>query len=541
MIRSSILHILIHTIFFSLCLFIIFFPLYRQTILAPDATYYARVHGKLSDYYSYISYIRQGGIQLHQTNQYAIEDAAPRWTHGYYLLLGRVGRWVRASPLDLYYFGIATSFVLFYVYTMKLVSLVFSSRYRVLAMVFIFFGGPFPPIAGISIGPEITISSVWWTKMDQYNRLTLIPHHFLAVACLVAAAYYFLRFLRDFRWRWVGWCLGFVSFGTVFFSMPGFIFFLAVLCFTLYLCLQRLETASRRRLILGCFLIILGTFSTQLMMYHLYKNAQMSWIDPMVWEYQTHRKEVFPTVFSVYLFSFGLLLLFLPISLVATIRKRAPSAIFLSLLFAIPPILYLASVSGLVPINKLRFVSSAPYVFAGILASQGIQWLFGRFSSVAARRVAWSILIAVIGFNVVVGFMAYWLPLTRKGEPYKNVYIPKENLEAIEYLHRTAPPYTAVMTNWVSGAYVPAFSFMKVFVGHEFNTPDFAQSQQTADRFYRGEMSSDEAKLLLRRYGIEYVLWDMYFPVAAYSAFLTPVYTGKSVILYRVNTETIGS
>lgn len=533
---SYIFRILIHVILLSLCLFVIFFPLYRQTAFSPEGTYYTRLHGKLSDYYSYISYIRQGKVQWFQTNQYAIEDTVPRWTHAYYLLLGRIGNWFHASPFDLYYFGILSSFLLFYFYTVKLVNFIFPLWYRLPAMVLVLFCGPFPPVWGISIGPELTIASVWWTKMDQHARLSLVPHHFIGIACLVGATYYFLRYLQDRHWRWVWWCLGIISIGTIFFSVPGFIFFVAVSCFALLLALKYLhrKSAVTATLLLGCIIILFGTFTAQWGMYHIYRSAQTAWIDPMAWEYETHRAETFPALFSVYFLSFGLLLPLLPFSLIGTIRKRSRVFMVIWLLFIIPLLLYQASVHGLLHVNKLRFVYSAPYVFAGILATHGIQILFGHIASAAARRVAWCLLILVIALNIFAGFSAYWWPLTQKGKEYKNMFIPQENIEAMNYLDTYVPAYTPVMTNWFTGAYVPAFSFMKVYTGHEFSTPDFKEREQTADRFYRGHMTEEEAKQLLERHGMVYVLWDIYPPVEAYSSFLRPVFGKKNVILYKV-------
>jgi len=523
--------LLIHTFFLLVLCIIVFLPLYRQTKLAPEGTYFPLVHGRFSDYYSYISYIRQGAIQLEQTNQYSTEDTTPKWTHFFYLLLGKIGSLFNISPFVMYHLGILVSLLIFYFYTYSLVKLVLPGIYRLIGLFIIFFAGPLPIISS---------SAVWWTKMDQYNRNSLVPHHYISSALLVASTYYLFRFTNEKKLKYAIFCVLANTVGIFFFIIPGFIFTLALLLMTSFMVISssfRKNYIFLKSTLSGLTFVLVASFVAQWLVLQIFSISRPFWYDPLVWEYETHKSEIFPTIFSVYVLSYGILFLFIPFSAVSLKKIKRLQYLFIILVTILPLFLYQASVTGLVEINKLRFVYSAPYVFGGLLATLGIKNIR---TSLKASKLTNFFAIGIGGIilvNSIMGFRIYWWPHLFNTKAYKNIYISTNYLSATNYLNSHAPKFAGVMTNWGSGSFIPAFSFVKVFIGHEFDTNNFWQKWDTADKFYKGVMTKDEALTLLKNHNIAFVLWDYGSPVENYKDFLTEVYAVPGLTLYKVKKE----
>ena len=168
-----------HLLFLGLIVFYAFYPLYVQISYTPQDRFYTWMHGRYSDYYSYLSLIRQGATQFHQTNQFTTDITNPQYTHVFYLLIGRIGSFFHLNPIVIYHLTMVGCLLLFYFFTWRLISILLSGWFRILAMIFIFLTSPVPTVGGYSLFDiPLNISSLWWTKSDIYQRLTLIPHHF---------------------------------------------------------------------------------------------------------------------------------------------------------------------------------------------------------------------------------------------------------------------------------------------------------------------------------------------------------------------------
>lgn len=219
------------------------------------------------------------------------------------------------------------------------------------------------------------------------------------------------------------------------------------------------------------------------------------------------------------------------------IKRKRFDCLFILLAAILPLLLYLSSVMGWITINKLRFVYSAPYVFAGLLATLGSKTIFDRLHSRVGRKLLILVIIVLLLGSNINGLRNHWFPLLLKRRIYKNVYIPKGHIQAVKFLDSYVPRYTKVLTTWSTGGFIPAFSYLRVFIGHELLTPNFWQKWDLADKFYMGKMTKDEAKKLLVENDIAYVFWDLGSPVAAYKDILSEVYTTSGVTLYKVRLE----
>lgn len=517
--------IFLHIGILSILIFICFFPMYRQSVVAESGHYFPLVHGRYTDYYSYLSYIRQGSVQWYQTNQYSTADDTRRWTHAFYLILGRVSSLLHLSPPLAYHGALLLCLIVWYIYTVKLVNIVLAPTARVWAWALIFFAGPFPP----------PLETAWWTKMDLYNRVSLIPHHFFSVALLIAASYYLVRYYREGRKRWLVCCLVVQTIGTLVYNIPEFLFTVAV-CLVIIIQVIRWKKIGRQKNVSGIFLIVFMSLMVQVGALVMYQSAGATGINARLWEYELHRPEVYPAVFSVYLQSYGILWLGVLASVGMFWKKEwSPESLFLFGMTVLPIIFYLLSIGGVFPVNKLRFVDGAPYVYAGLLAAGGLEAVVQRLR-VGKRKFLMVVVLVLIGIQSVISLRYYWWPLLVWTPPqqYDNMYIPQDYLKAVSYMDSHSPRYTPVLAPWSAAPYIPAVSFLRVYMGHETATDDFPRKWKEVESFYRATIPMEEARQLVRTNHLVYVLWDATHLAPGYDTFLDLEFTSGKVKAYRV-------
>lgn len=530
---------LIHLLFISAALIIIFLPLFRQISFSPPGTFYTRIHGIFADYYGYLMVIKQGRTQSVEINQFSTEEAPPSRQHLFYLLLGRIAETFNISDINIYYLAIIISFLIFYTYANLLIDKTINKKFHLLARFIIFFASPFPQITLNLFNRQIFLGThSFWTWMDPYTRLMIVPHHYFSVALMLGATFHFLDYFSKKKVWSLFWCILLVIPGTIFFPVPMFIFTLAVVIILLSKIVSFLlhkDIPGEKNLLLGLFLIILSFAGASLYVYSQISSGY-PWSQFANIEYTTYREERPLFNFTTFLLSYGILLFFIPIALVRTIRKKRFEHIFLLEMAVIPLILYHLSVWGIIHISKLRFVYAAPYVFAGLLATIGVVYLLSCLHSALVRKLVYAVVITMFMVNSFLGFKSYWWPKLFEKNLYGNFYLSDDQLTAFSYLKKHSPPYSNVLSNHGHGMYIPAFTHNKVYVGHELATLNFWEKNYQADKFFANNMSFEEARLLFTLNRIFYVYWDnLSFgqPTETYMKLMQEVFNSNTITIYK--------
>lgn len=168
--------------------------LYRHS-QAPVGTTDLWVNGIGEDYYYNLMVIRQGLEGSQEIDQYTTEDTKPAVIHPYYLLLGRIGALFGATPVSMYAIGLYAAVLAYCLGSIVFVRTTLHTRWHIPAFFMLLLCGPFPPISIHIAGYSIPIGTAWWTHMDQFGRLSAMPHHIIGQAgCIVASA---------FAYRWL--------------------------------------------------------------------------------------------------------------------------------------------------------------------------------------------------------------------------------------------------------------------------------------------------------------------------------------------------
>lgn len=503
-------------LFSTVIILITAIPFILKTQNAPSDTFFPLVPNGiiLQDYYSDLASIRQGSTIFKEIAPYTTEDVKPEYFHLYYLFAGKIGSLFNLPPIAVYYISTYITLIFLFIFIYLLVSTLVPKSHQLFSLFLIYFAGPF-------------LKEAWWTNQNIYNRFLMRPHHLAGITILLALAYFFIKFFQKPSISKFLIC-GLLSFSGLLISGTPQIIFLAVISiffvisFFMFLKTKLLTYKNRFLGILAILIISLPA------LIFLFYQISTSFYGTIIgnWEFTTFQKEIYPYTLGAYLISLGLLPLFALFSAPYIFKKKSFEQVFILLLFLAPIFLYLSSVLGVIHINKMRFIYSAPYVFGGILAT---------FAAAGFKKIIVNFIIIVVAINSIIGLKTDWWPQVSDKVFYYNVYIPKNYFAVFEYINSSLTPYSKIMTSFAAGNFLPAFSNVKVFVGNEVGTINFPLKYQISQDFFAQKYSLAEVTGIFQKYNIQYLLWESASPPEKYLPILKNLFQKDNIILYKIN------
>lgn len=501
---------------------------------------YTNPHQNIGDYYFYLSVINQGKIQDTETPPYTTEPStATRFFHVYYLLLGKLSVVLNTDVIHAYYIGILLPYILFCLFVVLLVRSIFRYPYTLVALFIIFMTGPFPPVTLTLFGYRIPLGLAWWTKMDTYTRLTHTPHHYFAIALLVGAVWGYNRFVDSRRIRFAIFAAVLIATSMRVFTVPVFVFTLALSAVLTIDLVRRTDLFRHRNLITGNLIVLGSALVSGTFMYATMQALGFPWNVGLEWEFNFSRVP-HPETLIQYVSNLGVLPFFVVLSIpVAWKRRNFRYRLFLAITI-LPLLLWYLSVNGYIPISMIRFVYTAPYVFAGLLATAVIQHAVTTIRPTIAKTALISVFTVVVVGNAISTNVAYWGDALEPYPYYTNTYLPVSYLSAMKYLDRHAPVQRHVMSDEIMGSVLPAFSHSVAFIGHEICTVNFPDKFATMRLFFHGNLGRSLAKRLFQEHAIDYVFWDTCTSPDTsrnYGNLLERLYRNDCVIIFRTNRD----
>lgn len=197
----------------------------------------------------------------------------------------------------------------------------------------------------------------------------------------------------------------------------------------------------------------------------------------------------------------------------------------------VPCLLYL-------PFNLQRRLVSVVQVPLALLAATGLERWLSRISGPGRGwlRTAYVGVLSLSNVLLVIGSLGF---VQQRPEP---VYRPAAEVAALIWLGAHSQPDETVLSSPEVGNVIPAWTDLRVFVGHGPETLHHAAKREMVRRFF--DPATDDAwrQQMLREYNIEYLFYGPqeralgdWSPDAA--SFLYPIYRRAGYTVYRVVPE----
>jgi hypothetical protein len=206
--------------------------------------------------------------------------------------------------------------------------------------------------------------------------------------------------------------------------------------------------------------------------------------------------------------------------------------------------LFLSKIPQTVGFSNLRVLFPASYVFWGIFAAYGVDFLSDKIKQITHISKQFLLLTIVAIFLIISAPTLYW-ELTFKLPPQGDsqdpvIYLPINIFTGFEYL-ATKLPYSDIVlaSPFVHiDTMIPAFSGHTTYAGHMLTTINNSAKQNQASAFFNLQLTKNQADEQLKQNNIRYVLFTIYdgdqnrfydkYP------FLSKIFANNQVAIFKV-------
>ncbi|MFZ5534793.1 MAG: hypothetical protein ACOY3M_01425 [Patescibacteria group bacterium] len=512
------------------------------------------VHNFPTDYNFYLSRIREG-LEGRWTvvERYTAEPHDGSFIHAFYLLLGRVGAWVRVPVWragDVYHIARLVLSGTLLVIIVALCRQAFGKKtfpWQIAAFLAAVTASSWPKLTAVVGGSIVpaTLENIaawrfggymaWWSVMDSLQRMSFIPH---LVAGQAMMGVLIMAVTRKAWLKKTSLLLltGILAFGLGMIFPPGLLFIYAVMGWYFVLAGE-----DRKSLLVPYGAIVLMSVPSLLylaLMTSIYpwkRLAEVDIIRPLPFDYLEYVRALGP-VFPLGIMGLIAALLMWQTALLPLIAWVLAWGTLLLVFNYIPQQ------------SPLRFSEMIPHVPLGILTV----FLFSIPKGIG-KKLSVIILVLLIGTGLFHMYSSLlWqkdfvdhkiratLPLVPTGSYV--MYPLKDFVSAIRYLAEVTGGKGVILSETTAGNYIPVISGNTVYLGHD-NTVAFEGKKEKVKEFFSGRMTDVTAREWLRMTSASYVFYgpqereDNAGKSLSYP-FLSEVYKNSMVTVYRVEYDT---
>ncbi|MDO8451690.1 MAG: hypothetical protein Q7S76_02365 [bacterium] len=459
------------------------FQTWVYLLQTPAGTVYPLVHNYIPDFYWYLSLMRQGYEgKLLLTSYYSSIEFPPQFVNTFFALAGMLTRFLGVSlPVMYTILRIAGgAFLLWLVYVLAW-QVRHSKQFSWGVWIVTILGSPW---FRVKDGTIVQIGE-FWTGFDPILRLSFLPHHLFASAFVLIALIFLSRALSRNSFRLFLFAGVIAALGIL--LNPAVVGVLAGACGAIGVFHLRILIKANWRFIF--FLLILSV--PILWLWHVSQTV-FPWTAFRDWEAMIH----YPIDAWILFQTLGIVGIIALVSIPLVLRQGSFLLTALTGWFAAPFILL--AVSPYLPVSNGRFIQSALYIPASLLAVFGISVWRERYKAYSRFM-----LVGFIALLLVSGGTSWYASIVRQrqyiDENRNNtqVYIPGDVIEIIAVLRKNSQEHSWVRAPEGLSTMIPAFTGHRVYLGHptlsfddraERRLPDFVvipKSDAFSDPGYR--------------------------------------------------------
>ncbi len=509
-------------------------PMIMRFLKTPQDRIYPFVHTDWAhDYYLYLAAINQGlnGDWLYH-DPYTTEPSTKGIFYIFFTATGQIGRLFHLNLIITYHLLTLISFEMFMIFTYLISQTILGKKYAFWGALFSIIGTISPTLIW-NFKIDFPINMPWWIMLDASERLYALPHYNFAQALLLAAIILLIKFFRTKK-------LKYAYFSSLIIFISGLILPSVLIpavtvlpaSYFLYLLINFHKTKKISldlNILIGISLAIITTTTVYLII-KSQVQAGFPWDQWTKWGLNRWNFGE-PAFDKTFLLSFGILpILSLP-AIIEGFKKNNRELIFISL-WAIVPFILLPFATPL-EIAKIRLAEVANFVPFGILAAYTIFKMIPKWKYPIIAVLLLTIL--PVSWNLLNQRIHYV-----KTEPvYDHIYIPKTSYEAIEFIQKSLPKNSIILSHEKYGIIIPAFAPTISYFGHVTQTMNYFAKEKNVIDFYSGKWSAEEAKDFLTKKGISFIYYgwqekELGNTVTKYP-FLISIFQNKDVTIFQTS------
>ncbi|MFC1618004.1 hypothetical protein ACFL2B_01840 [Patescibacteria group bacterium] len=456
-----------------------------------DTTYIANYHRASGDHYVYLSMIEEvkaGGITLH--NLFTSEEHKAVQVRPFWFALGIIAKTFNIEArLIIQLFRIILIAISIPVIYLTISTFLKKRAPRLIAFILSLSAAGFGYLYYRFV-PEIipniytinfydTPTDIWLTEGTPLLLFVASPHFQLSLICLLLSLVFFVLGFKQKNFKYL-LISGGLNLFLAFFHTYETVFIILII--TIYAigffiwgtrCKGFKQSLTYFYRWLVPILVVLPGIAYQL---YIFKT------EPILKSWSEQSRTISPDI-QYYLWGYGLVLAFAILGAVLLIRKLniRHKDFLLTWFIATWPLLY-------IPIAFNRRFIEGLFVPMGILAALGIYWLYQKFrdKSLAKRQIfilfmIFLFMIALLPTNAYNIWSFIEIQRTYKSTPF---YLPLVEKEALDWLKNNTTLDDVIMSEHVSGYYIPAFAGKRVYIGHDLQTAFFEEKKKQAETFF---------------------------------------------------------
>lgn len=112
-----------------------------------------------------------------------------------------------------------------------------------------------------------------------------------------------------------------------------------------------------------------------------------------------------------------------------------------------------------------------------------------------------------IALSMVTNLLILFATFQAINQHDRTLFLDREEVEAFRWLSQNLPKDTVVLASPESGAFIPAWSGLRVVYGHPFESIQADERKRLIEKFYKGEMSLQEQREFLADHSVAAILW----------------------------------
>lgn len=508
-----------------------FYELSRMGDLKPERSF-ELVHNFPTDYNFYLSRIKQG-MEGRWTvvERYTPEPHNGSFIHGFYLLLGQIGRFV-GVPLgreaDVYHVARVVLGVALLVAIAEFCRGT-KGAWGILAFLLAVTASSFPKLADVNGAWRFGGYMAWWSVMDSLQRITFIPHILAGQSLIVVL----IRLLTEPTVLRSGnniLFLGVLAFILGMLFPPGLVFVGGVIGV-----LWVIRGRNTKEILPYGAVLLMGSASLLYLalmtsFYPWKRLVEVDIIRPLPFDYWEYVKAI------GFIGPIGL------IGLMVAFWKR-DKMLYPAVAWVVAWIGFLMIFRFVPQQSPLRFSEMVPHIPLAVLSAYALKKI-GEIRGIGVIGGGMAVVLVASGlFHMYSSFL--WqkdfidhkirasLPLVPTGSYV--MYPLKDFISAMGYLWDATKGEGVILSETTAGNYIPAKSGNTVYAGHD-NTVGFEEKKILVKQFFAGKMSKE----WLKSTGASYIFFGPQERedaggknLTTFYPFLTEVYKNTYVAIYK--------